>query len=141
MSDLEKRLHRVMGSLIGNESLAVSLDDDAAGELLLWGKTAAQQIVAATDGLDDESADEKMAAQLRALRLLLRAIGRWVGEADVLDVESRRALWVRAGDQAQILFGESFEMPSMEDALERLPVDFTAQQVIAWLKTFIEERG
>jgi hypothetical protein len=141
MSELEKRFHRVMGTLTGNESLAVSLDDDAAGELLLWGKTAAQRIVDATDGLDDELADEKMAPQLRALRLLLRAVGRWVGEADVLDVEARQALWTRAGDQARVLFGESFEMPSMERALEHLPADFTAQQVIVWLKNFIEERG
>ena len=141
MSELEKRFHRVMGSMIGNESLAASLDDDAAGELLSWGKAAAKRIVDETDGMEDDAAEERMAPRLRALRLMMRAVGRWVGEAGSLDVDSRQALWNRVGDQARVLFGESFILPSMDETLMQLPADVSAGQVIAWLKTFIEEKG
>jgi len=141
MSDLENRLHRVMGSMVGNESLAASLDDDAASELISWGKSAAKRIVDETDGMDDDIADEQMAPRLRALRLMMRAVGRWVGEAQSLDEESRLALWKRVGDQAKTLFGDSYDLPSMDDVLTKLPSDVDAAQVIAWLKTFIEEKG
>jgi len=141
MSELEKRFHRVMGSMIGNESLAASLDEDAAGELLLWGKIAAKRIVDETDGMDDEAAEDRMAPRLRALRLMMRAVSRWVGETDSLDEESRLALWKRVGDQARVLFGESFALPSMEETLAQLPKDANAVQVIAWLKKFIEDKG
>jgi hypothetical protein len=127
--------------MIGNESLAASLDENAAGELLSWGKTIAERVVNATDGMDDASADEHIALRMRALRLMMRAIGRWVGEAESLDEETRLALWMRAGDQAQVLFGESFVFPSMNEALAQIPSDANAAQVIAWLKTFIEEKG
>ena len=86
MSELEKRFHQVIGSMAGNESLAASLDEDAAGELLSWGQATAKNIVNETEGLDDNTAEEHMAPRLRALRLLMRAVGRWTGEANTLDV-------------------------------------------------------
>ncbi|NTU56748.1 MAG: hypothetical protein HGA79_10910 [Anaerolineales bacterium] len=125
----------------GNESLAASLDEDAASELLSWGATVAKRIVEATDGMDDAAADEQMAPRVRALRLMMRAVGRWVGEANGLDAESRLALWKRVEGQARVLFGESFSLPSMDDALAQLPADVSSAQVIAWLKTFIEEKA
>lgn len=137
MDELEKRFHQAMGSMIGNESLAASLDEDAAGELFLWGESAARRIVNETEGMDDDSAEEHIAPRLRALRLTMRAIARWAGEAD-LDVEARRALWCRVGEQARVLFGESFALPSMEEALARLPAQANARQIVAWLKSFME---
>ena len=141
MNDVERRLHHALGSMIGNESLAATLDENAAGELLSWGKTIAERVVNATDGMDDASADEHIVLRMRALRLMMRAIGRWVGEAESLDEESRLALWKRAGDQAQMLFGDYFAFPSMNEALAQIPSDANAAQVIAWLKTFIGEKG
>lgn len=140
MSELEKRFHRAMGSMIGNESLAASLDDDAAGELFSWGESAAKRIVDETDGMDDDSAEEHIAPRLRALRLMMRAVGRWVGEAESLDVEARRALWKRFGEQARVLFGDSFVLPSMEEALARLPAQADAGRIVAWLINFVEEK-
>lgn len=140
MSELERRLHRVMGSMIGNESLAASLDNDGAGELLLWEETAAKRIVYETDGMDDETAEERMSPRLRALRLMMRAVGRWVGEAGSLDDESRMALWNRVGEQARILFGDAFILPPMNEIVAQLPTDASAGQVVAWLKVFIEEK-
>ena len=141
MNELKKRFHRVMGSMIGNESLAESLDDDAAGELLSWGESTAKRIVDETDGMDEDAAEERMAPRLRALRLLMRAVGRWVGEAHILEDEARLALWKRVGDQARVLFGDSFVLPPMDEALRQLPADANASQVIARLKTLIEEKS
>ena len=141
MSDLEKRFHRAMGSIIGNESLAASLDNDAAEELLSWGKSGVKRIVDETNGMDDEVAEEQMTPRLRALRLLMRSVGRWVGEAGSLDEGSRLALWNRAGEQARVLFGDSFVLPSMDEVLSQLPADANASQVIVLLKNIIEEKG
>jgi muconolactone delta-isomerase len=141
MSELEDRLHRVMGSMVGNESLVASLDEDAAGELLSWGKSAAKRIVDETDGMSDNIADEQMAPRLRALRLMMRAVGRWVGEAQSLDEKSRLVLWRRVGDQAKTLFGDSIDFPSMDDVLANLPYNANAAQVVALLITFIEDKG
>jgi hypothetical protein len=139
MSDMEKRLHRVIVNMTGAESLAASLDEDAAGELLLWGEAAAKKIVDETEGMDDESAEEMMAPRLRALRLMLRALGRWVGEAKSLDIEARQALWNRAGEQARALNGDSYIFPSMDETLEQIPADANNRQTVIWLRTFIEE--
>ena len=141
MSELEKRFHRVMGSMIGNESLAASLDEDAAGELLSWGKVAAKRIVDETDGMNDEAAEERMAPRLRALRLMMRAVGRWVGETKSLDEESRLALWKWVENQARVLFGESFILPSMDEVLSQLPADANAVHMVAWVKNLIEDNG
>jgi hypothetical protein len=138
MSDLEKRLHTVMGTMIGNESLAMSLDEDAAGELFSWGETAVKAIVDQTDGLDDVAADEYITPRLRALRLMMRAMGRWVGEAKTLDAETKLALWNRIGEQARALFGDSYAMPLMDDAIQMLPLDASTQQMVIWLKNFID---
>jgi uncharacterized protein (DUF2336 family) len=141
MSELEERFHRVMGSMSGNESLAASLDEDAASELLSWGEVAAKKIVDETNGMDDDAAEEYMTPRLRALRLMLRAVARWVGEAKSLDADSRTALWNRIDDQVRILFGESFALPSMDQALAQLTPDADQRQTIAWLKIYIEDKG
>ena len=141
MSDMQRRLNRVMSAMSGNESIAASLQDDAAGELLAWGHSMAKHIVEETTGIDDETAEDKMAPRLRAVRLMLRSMGRWVGDAATLDDEARRALWDRASEQARILFGETFEFPSMQEVVEQLPEGADALQTITWLKSYIEEKN
>ena len=141
MSELEKRFNRVMGSMTGNEALAASLDEDAASELLSWGESVARRIVDQTDGLDDDAAEEHMAPKLRALRLMMRAINRWVGEAKSLDEESRLALWKRVEDQVHMLFGDAFVLPSMDEVLAQLPAGANAGQIIVWLKNLMDEKG
>jgi len=140
MSDLKKRFDQVMGGMMGNESLAASLDESAAGELISWGQATAKSIVDETDGLDDNAAEEHMAPRLRALRLMMRAMGRWTGEANTLDAASRLALWDRVGEQARVLFGESFILPAMDEVLAQLPSDANTQQVVLWLKTLFDDR-
>jgi len=140
MSELKKRFDQVISGMMGNESLAASLDENAASELISWGQTTVKSIVDETDGLDDNAAEEHMAPRLRALRLMMRAVGRWAGEANTLDAEARLALWNRVGEQAQVLFGESFILPAMDVVLAQLPSDANTQQVMMWLKTLFEER-
>ncbi|HXF84579.1 MAG TPA: hypothetical protein VNK49_04250, partial [Anaerolineales bacterium] len=93
MHDLEQRFHRAVGSLIGNESLIISLDENAAGELFAWAEAITRKIVQDTIGLDDEAAESRLAPRLRALRLMVRALARWVGEFHVLDEQARLSLW------------------------------------------------
>lgn len=138
MSDLEKRFQRLMGGMVGNESLAEALDEDAAGELFAWGETIVKGIVAETDGLDEIAVDERIAPRLRALRLMMRALARWVGEADILDEEARVALWMRAGEQGRVLFGEPFAMPSMEDAIDQVQVGGDPRQAVARLIAIVD---
>lgn len=141
MTDLEKRLHKAMGSMIGNESLVASLDDDAAGELLSWGESAARRIVTETDGMDDEAAETYLAPRLLALRSIMRALARWAGEAQSLDEEARQALWDRAGEQARVLFGDAFALPPMEDVLAQLPAGADGYQIVVQLITLINDPG
>lgn len=129
-----------MGSMAGNESLAASLGEEAASELLSWGETIAKRIVDKTDGMDDDTAEEYMSPRLRALKSMMRLIGRWAGEADSLDADSRLTLWNRASEQVGVLFGEAFTLPSMDDALAQIPADANAQQAIVWFKNFIDEK-
>lgn len=141
MSNLDERYQRVMVSMAGNEALAESLDENAAGELFSWMEKAVKTIVDRTDGLDDEAAEEHMAPRMRALRLMMRAVSRWVGERNELDAESSLFFWNRIGEQARTAFGESVVLPSVEEAVTQIPAGANAQQVIAWLKNYIDERG
>jgi hypothetical protein len=141
MTDPTQRLHNVMGSMIGNESFAASLDEGAAGELLSWGESVVKRIVDETVNMDDAAAEEYMAPRLRALRLMLRALGRWVGEAQTLDAESRLALWNRAGEQGRVLFGDAFVLPPMDETLKQAPAGADARQMVAWLRKLIEEKS
>jgi len=125
--------------MTGNESLAASLDSDAASELLSLGESVAKRIVNETEEMDDTAADEHIQPRLRALRIMLRAVGRWVGETNALSTEDQLALWKRAADQASIIFGKNFVMPNMGDAVAQISSEFTNQQVIQWLKKQIEQ--
>ncbi|NWG33612.1 MAG: hypothetical protein HXY42_04155 [Chloroflexi bacterium] len=139
MSELDKRFHRIMGGLIGNETFGASLEEEAANQLLAWGESETKKIVQQTIGMDEETAEAYLAPRLRALRLMLRAFGRWVGETNILDDDARLTLWNLAEEQAKVLFGESFSLPRMEEATAQLQSGERADKTIAWLKRFIEE--
>ena len=139
MTDLEKRLHQAMGSMIGNESLAASLDEDAAGDLFSWGEATAKWLVEGTDGMDDAAAEEYLAPRLLILRLMMRAIGRLAGELESLDAEARLALWDRLGSQARELFGESYILAPMDEIIAELPPNAAAQEIVMWLTTLFDE--
>lgn len=141
MSNLDERYQRVMINMAGNEALAEALDENAASELFSWGEKAVKSIVDQTDGLDDAAAEELMAPRMRALRLMMRAVSRWVGERNELDAESTLFFWNRIGEQARTVFGESVVLPPMEEAVMQMPAGANAQQVVAWLKNYIDERG
>ncbi|HSQ39487.1 MAG TPA: hypothetical protein VLM78_04955 [Anaerolineales bacterium] len=138
MTDLEKRLHQAMGSMIGNESLAASLDEDAAGDLFSWGEATAKWLVEGTDGMDDAAAEEYLVPRLLALRLMMRAIGRLAGELGSLDAEARVALWDRLGSQARELFWESYILPPMDEIIAELP-NAAAREIVMRLTTLFNE--
>lgn len=139
MTDLEKRFHQAMGSMIGNESLAASLDEDAAGDLLSWGEAMARWIVDETYGMDAAAAEIQLASRLLALRVMMRAIGRWAGELESLDAEDQLALWDRLGEQARVLFGESYVLPPMGELLAQMTPGTAAQEIVMRLTTLFDE--
>jgi hypothetical protein len=139
MTDLEKRFHQAMGSMIGNESLAASLDEDAAGDLFSWGEATAKWLVEGTDGMDDAAAEAYLAPRLLALRLMMRVIGRLAGELESLDAEARLALWDRLGSQARELFGESYIFPPMNEIIAELPPNAAAREIVMRLTTLFNE--
>jgi hypothetical protein len=140
MADLETRYNRVMVNMAGNESLAGLMDEEASKEMLQWVHEIVHGIVDETAGVEDETAaDEMMAPRLKALRLMTRAIGRWVGETKSLDEGSRLVLWNRAGEQGKILFGDSFSLPGMNDIVAQLPSDAGQLEMVTMLKNSITE--
>ena len=76
--DIAQRTSRAVESLIENEALTTSLDDQAAKVLLQWGIDCAKHIVQGTEGMTDEEAETAMYGRMRALRRMLRRIDRWM---------------------------------------------------------------
>lgn len=106
---VEKRLRREIEGLYGNEALTTSLDDSSAKILLQWAEDQVRKIVGTTEGLDDETADEKMYPQMKAIR----RIGRYINMA-VSTPEANPKLVEKIFQQAKVLYGESFSEPDRE---------------------------
>ncbi len=83
-------------------------------------------------------AEEFLAPYLRASRLLLRSIGKWVGEKDEA---ARQDLWTRIEQNAKILYGEQLALPSLAEITAQIPVDANAQQVVAFLRKLMDGQG
>jgi len=139
MNDLKERFHLVMGSLTGNESLAPSLDDEAAKTLLNWCEELARAVVQETDKLDDTAAEDYMSPKLKALRLMLRSLGRLAGETAELDSNARQVLWDRAGQFAATLFDRTPTLPELNTFVERLIKNQSKKEKINILRRIIEE--
>ena len=62
MIDIEQRLRRTFSSMAGNESLADGVDEAAAADMLKWGEAIAEYFVRKTSEMEDEAAEEFLAA-------------------------------------------------------------------------------
>ena len=137
MIDLEKRLQRTFSRMAASESLADVLDADAAADILKWGEGIAGQFVLKTRAMDDNAANEFLAPYSSALRKMMRAIGRWVVETDLL-VQSD--WWNQIEQNGKTLYGDRFMLPKMEMVLARLPADADTQQRISFIRNLIENQ-
>ena len=133
--NVHKRVRRIQEDILGNEALGGgSLDESSASELLSWGLKSAEGIASATEGLDDESAELSMADRLKALRKLMKHLGRLLGEAKDLDLEGRLWLWDSVQKQVRLLYGEGVQFPPLEGVMGRLSQGESPAQIIASLR-------
>lgn len=117
---VSERVQRVQEDIMGNEALGGALDEEGASELLSWGLKSAEGIASATDGMDDETAELSMVERLKALRKLMRYLGRLLGEGQDMDAEDRLWLWNGVQKYARALYGEQLEIPELEVVMGRL---------------------
>lgn len=138
--EINKRIRRVQENIMGNEALGEALDEKAANELLSLALKGAAGIASSTEGMDEETAELSMADRLKALRKLMRHLGRLLGEARDLDAEGRMWLWESVQKQASVLYGEGLNLPSLEDIMGRLSRGESPGQVIAYLREIFERQ-
>jgi len=138
---VNKRVRRIQEDILGNEALGGGgLDASGASELLSWGLKSAEGIASETEGLDDESAELSIAERLKALRKLMRHLGRLLGEGASMDAEGRLWLWDSVQKHAQLLYGNGLQFPSLDDVMGRLSHGETPAQIIASLREMFENQ-
>ena len=138
---VDKRIERVQEEIMGNEALGGgALDEAGASELLSFGLKSAEGIVSATEGMDDESAEFSMADRLKALRKLMRHLGRLLGEGLYMDAEGQLWLWESVQKHARTLYGEGIQFPSLDDVMDRLSQGEPPGQIIASLRDMFDNK-
>ena len=142
MVDLNARVQRVIGEMLGNEALLEMLETDAAAEMLNWGTAMATSLVKATNDLDDFAANLAILPRLKAVRQSMRSIGNWaVGK--YMDPEDRVELRDKLLERFRVIFGENAHLPSIEKLDQLLnQVDDknnTPYQLILELKQLLED--
>jgi hypothetical protein len=137
---INKRIRRVQEDIMGNEALGEALDESAASELLSLGLKGAAGIASSTEGMEEEAAELSMADRLKALRKLMRHLGRLLGEAKDLDAEGRLWLWESVKKQASLLYGEGLNFPPLDDVMGRLSRGESPGQIIASLREMFEKQ-
>ena len=141
MVDINSRVQRVIGEMLGNEALLEMLETDAAAEMLNWGTAMATSLVKTTNDLDDLAANLALMPRLKAVRQLMRSIGNWA-MGKYIDPESRAELRAKMFERFRVIFGENTRLPSNEQFDELLnQVDDknnTPHQLILKLKQLLE---
>ena len=142
MVDINSRVQRVIGEMLGNEALLEMLETDAAAEMLKWGTAMAASLVKTTNDLDDLAANLAIMPRLKAVRQSMRSIGNWaVGK--YIEPEDRVELRDRMLERFRVIFGENARLPSIEKFDELLnQVDDknnTPYQLILKLKQLLED--
>lgn len=134
-------MQRVQEKIIGNETLGGALDEEGASELLAWGLKSAEGIALKTEGMDDESAELSMAGRLKALRKLMRHLGRLLGEGLDMDEEGRLWLWNSVQKQALTLYGDHLDFPNVNDIMGRVTQGESPREIIASLRSMFENKN
>jgi len=142
MVDINSRVQRVIGEMLGNEALLEMLETDAAAEMLKWGTAMAASLVKTTNDLDDLTANLAIMPRLKAVRQSMRSIGNWaVGK--YIDPESRVELRDKLLERFRVIFGENARLQSSEQFDKLLnQVDDknnTPYQLILKLKQLLED--
>jgi hypothetical protein len=118
MADMETRVQKAIEDITGNESLLEMLDEDAAAEMLEWGKSTVTSLVKQTEGLDDQAAELMLDQRLKAVRQFMRSAGNWAA-GKYTDPADRIQLREKLLGHAKVIYEDDSHLPSAEkmDAL------------------------
>jgi hypothetical protein len=123
---MEARIQNAMEGITGNESLLEMLDEEAAAEMLEWGKSTVTFLVNQTDGLDDAAAELALDSRLKAVRQFMRSAGNWAA-GKYVDPDDRLRLREKLLGHAKTIFGADAALPSAE-VLDAVLNQMDAQQ-------------
>ncbi|MBT3321330.1 MAG: hypothetical protein HN392_03495 [Anaerolineae bacterium] len=133
MDILNKRIQRVVESVLDNEALTSGLDETAAEVLQGWGIKNATSIAGKVKTLDDEHAEREMYPHLKASRRLIRAIRIWLEHEKKSTLEEKEKLWAKVEKRAQGLYGDALSLPSPNQFSGNTPAEFI-ENLRNWLE-------
>lgn len=105
MTDINARIQKYVGAMTGNEALLEMLDADAAAEMLTWATETVSTLVKKTEGMDEETAEQVLEPQLKAVRQAMRAGGNWAA-GKYTDPASRADLKAKLMEYRAVISGE-----------------------------------
>ena len=139
---VRNRIRRLQEDILSNEALGSAfLDPSAAEELVSWSLSGAVSIASETDGMDDYEADMSMTDRLKALRKLMRHLGRLLGEGKEMGENDRAWLWDSIKQQAGALYGDGLVFPSLNEVMEKLESGEAPQTIISRLRNLFETKN
>lgn len=104
MVDINSRIQKYVGAMTGNEALLEMLEADAATEMLQWAIATVTALVKKTEAMDDETAEQTLEPQLKAVRQALRSGGNWAA-GKYTDPEDRASLHAKLSEYRSVIFG------------------------------------
>jgi hypothetical protein len=113
MADIESRIQKAVEDITGNESLLEMLDEDAASEMLEWGKSTVASLVKQTEGMDDAAAELALDQRLKAVRQFMRSAGNWAA-GKYTDPADRLQLREKLLGHAKVIYENDSQLPSAE---------------------------
>lgn len=138
---VEKRIRRLQEDVLGLEALGSAYLDQTAGEeMLSWSLSGIASIASETEGMDENEAEISMADRLRALRKLMRHLGRLLGEGKAMREDDRIWFWNSIQMQAGALYGKDLEFPALEVVMGQLESGEAPKQIISGLRKLIEKQ-
>jgi hypothetical protein len=139
-TEFQRRRDRAAESILDNERLTSSMDDDAAKLMIDWGLSCTEQIVQSTVGMTDAEAEDVTYPRLRATRRLMRIVNRWIRQRHEMAPDETTALLGQVVQQAEVIYGERFvpPRPECQGAFAMLIFDVEPTEIIQHLREFIE---
>ena len=113
MADMEARVQKAIEDITGNESLLEMLDEDAASEMLEWGKSTVTSLVKQTERMDYAAAEAALDQRLKAVRQFMRSAGNWAA-GKYTDPADRLALREKLLGHAKVIYEDDSHLPAPE---------------------------
>lgn len=110
--DFLRRLREVSEDILDTESLSEHLDDSAAKALIEWGLACARRLVERS--LEGKEAGMDLAAQIGAVKQMMRAVDHLVGEWQILDPTERAYWWDKLLTHAGAVYAEGAKKITLE---------------------------